>query len=165
MSPILICACVCVRTLSHVLLFAAPWTVAWQAPLSMEFPKQEYWSGLPFPPPGNLPDSGIKPASPALAGRSLPLNHQGSPILIYITSKYDSRIPSYRRQMQQPSIDQCSLIFLTGQKSVIPKTVTWILHIDVGSVNKFSTGKTGLGLKKKSNFGIALGREIRYVRE
>ena len=138
--------CVCVCTLSHVLLFAAPWTIAWQAPLSMEFPKQEYWSGLPFPPPGNLPDPGIKPMSPALAGRSLPLNHQGSPLLIYITSKYDSKISSCKRQMQEPSIDQCSLIFfLTGQKSVIPKTVTWILHIDVGSVNKFSTGKIGLG--------------------
>ena len=58
--------------LSHVQLFAAPWTVAHQAPLSMEFSKQEYWSGLPFPTPGDLPDPGIKPtsfASPALAGR------------------------------------------------------------------------------------------------
>ena len=49
-----------------------PWTVALQAPLSMEFSRQEYWSGLPFPPPGNLPDPGIEPVStvsPALAGR------------------------------------------------------------------------------------------------
>ena len=52
---------VCV--LSHVLFFVTPWTVAQQAPLSMEFPRQEYWSGLPFPPPGDLPDPGIKPAS------------------------------------------------------------------------------------------------------
>ena len=44
-----------------------PWTVACQAPLSMEFSRQEYWSGLPFPSPGDLPDAGIKPASPALA--------------------------------------------------------------------------------------------------
>ena len=44
--------------LSHVWLFATLWTVAHQAPLSMGFPRQEYWSGLPFPPPGNLPDSG-----------------------------------------------------------------------------------------------------------
>ena len=44
----------------------APWTVAWQAPLSMGFPRQEYWSGLPFRPSGDLPDPGIKPASPAL---------------------------------------------------------------------------------------------------
>ena len=58
--------------LSHVRLFVTPWSVARQAPLSMGFPRQEYWSGLPFPPPGDLSDSGIKPESPpapALAGR------------------------------------------------------------------------------------------------
>ena len=60
------------QSLSHIRLFAAPWTVACQISLSMGFPKQEYWSGLPFPVPGDLPDPGIKPmslASPALAGR------------------------------------------------------------------------------------------------
>ena len=46
-----------------------PWTTAHQAPLSMGFSRQEYWSGLPFPPPGELSDPGIKPTSPALAGR------------------------------------------------------------------------------------------------
>ena len=46
-----------------------PWTVACQAPLSMGFTRQEYWNGLPFPSPADLPDPGIKPASPALAGR------------------------------------------------------------------------------------------------
>ena len=51
-------------------LLATPWTVALQAPLSMQFSRQEYWSGLPFPSPGDLPDPGFKPASPALAGRS-----------------------------------------------------------------------------------------------
>ena len=54
---------------SHVRLFLTPWTVACQAPLSMEFSRQEYQSGLPFPPPGHLPDPGIEPVSPALAGR------------------------------------------------------------------------------------------------
>ena len=57
---------------SPIQLFETPWTVACQAPLSMESSRQEYWSGLPFPSPGDLPDSGIKPASPALAGRFLP---------------------------------------------------------------------------------------------
>ena len=47
-------------------LFATPWTVAHQAPLSMGFSRQEYWSGLPFPSPGDLPDPGIEPRSPAL---------------------------------------------------------------------------------------------------
>ena len=51
--------------------FVTPWIVAHQAPLSMGFPRQEPWSRLPFPPPGDLPDPGIKPGSPALAGRNL----------------------------------------------------------------------------------------------
>ena len=49
---------------SHVQLFAAPWTVVHQPPLSIEFSRQEYWSGLPFPPPVDLPNLGIKPVSP-----------------------------------------------------------------------------------------------------
>ena len=58
--------------LSSVQLFATPWTVAHQAPLSLGFSRQEYWSGLPFPPPGDLPDPGIELMvfmSSALAGR------------------------------------------------------------------------------------------------
>ena len=61
--------CVCVQLLSHVRLFETPWTIACQAPLSMGFSRQETWSALPFPPPGDLPDPGIEPTSPALAGR------------------------------------------------------------------------------------------------
>ena len=56
---------------SRVQLFVTPWTVAHQAPLSMGFPRQEYWSGLPFSSPGDLPDPGIKPGSPALQANSL----------------------------------------------------------------------------------------------
>ena len=55
-----------VKSFSHVQLFATPWTVAHQAPPSMEFLRQEYWSGLPFPSPGDLPDPGIEPGSPTL---------------------------------------------------------------------------------------------------
>ena len=55
--------------------FATPWTVAHQAPLSMGFSKQEYWSGLQFPSPGNLADPGIKPASPIWQADSSPLCH------------------------------------------------------------------------------------------
>ena len=65
--------------LSHVRPFVTVWTVAWQASLSMEFSRQEYWSGLPFPSPGDFPDPGIQPGSPALQADSLPLSHQGSP--------------------------------------------------------------------------------------
>ena len=67
---------------SHVRLFATPSTVACQAPLSMEFPRQDYWSGLPFPSPGDLPDPEIKPESPAWQVDSLPLSHLGSPYYI-----------------------------------------------------------------------------------
>ena len=55
-----------VKSLSRVRLFASPWTVAYQDPPSMGFSRQEYWSGLPFPSPGDLPDPGIEPGSPTL---------------------------------------------------------------------------------------------------
>ena len=55
-----------VKLLSRVQLFATPWAVAYQALLSMGFSRQEYWSGLPFPSPGDLPNPGIEPGSPAL---------------------------------------------------------------------------------------------------
>ena len=58
----------CVCTLSRVWLFATPWTIACHIPLSMGFSRQEYWSGLPFPPSGDLPNPRIKPESLALAG-------------------------------------------------------------------------------------------------
>ena len=57
---------------SYLTLARASWTVARQSPLSMGFPRQEYWSGLPFPSPGDLPDPGIEPRSPALQAGSLP---------------------------------------------------------------------------------------------
>ena len=67
------CMCVCARahSLSCVQLFVIPWTVAHQALLSMGFSRQEYWSGLPFPPPGELPNPRIEPKSPSLQADSL----------------------------------------------------------------------------------------------
>ena len=62
-----VCVCVCGQSLGHVCLSVALWTVTCQSPLSMKLFRQEHWSGLPFPIPGDLPDPGIKPASPALA--------------------------------------------------------------------------------------------------
>ena len=73
------CACVLSR-FSHVRLFATLWTVAHQAPLSVGFSRQEYWSGVPFPSPGDLPDLGIEPVSlmsPALAGRFFTISATG----------------------------------------------------------------------------------------
>ena len=73
------------KSLSRVRLFASPWTVAHQAPLSMEFSRQEYWSGLTFSSPGYLPNPGIEPRSPALKADSLPSEPLGkSYTFIYI---------------------------------------------------------------------------------
>ena len=68
-----------VRSLSRVRLFATPWTVAYQAPRSLEFSRQEYWSGLPFPSSGDLPNSGTEPGSPALQADALPSEPPGKP--------------------------------------------------------------------------------------
>ena len=64
---------------SHVWLFITPWTVARREPLSMRFSRQEYWSGVPCPPPGDLSEPATEPMSPALQVDSLLLSHQGSP--------------------------------------------------------------------------------------
>ena len=74
--------------LSRVQLFAIPWTVACQAPLSMGFPRQEYWNGLPFPSPGALPDPEMEPASPALAGGFSITERPGKPIVKLIQRHY-----------------------------------------------------------------------------
>ena len=68
-----------VKSPSGVRLFETPWTVAHQAPLSMGFSRQEYWSGLPFPSPGDLPNPGIEPWSPALQADALTSEPPGKP--------------------------------------------------------------------------------------
>ena len=68
-----------VQSLSCIQRFVTGWTIACQAPLSVGFPRQEYWSGLPFPSPGHLPDPGIEPVSIAWQADSLPLHHLGGP--------------------------------------------------------------------------------------
>ena len=70
-----------VKSLSHVGLLATSWSVARQAPLSVDFSRQDYWSGLPFPSPGDLPNPGIKLWSPALQADSLPTELQGKPLV------------------------------------------------------------------------------------
>ena len=69
-----------------------PWTVARQAPQSMGFPRQECWSRLPFPLPGDLPDPGIKPVSPALQADSLPLSHLGIPVRPLVLIKFRLKV-------------------------------------------------------------------------
>ena len=83
---IIICVC-CVLLLSRVRLFVTTWTVAHQAPLFMGFSRHEYWSGLPCPPPGELPIPGIDPRSPTLQMDSLP-----SEPLIMIEGKQTNKV-------------------------------------------------------------------------
>ena len=76
--------------MSHVPFFATPRTVACESSLFVEFSRQEYWSGFPFLPPGNLHNPGIEPmspASPALQVDSLPMSHVGSPHWLYHNTK------------------------------------------------------------------------------
>ena len=74
-----------VKSLSCVRHLATPWTVAYQAPLSMGFSREEYWSGLPFPSPVDLPDPGIEPKTPALAGRFFTTVPPGKPLKVKVT--------------------------------------------------------------------------------
>ena len=81
-----------VRSLSRVLLFATPWTVAYQASPSMEFSRQEYWSGLPFPSLEGLPDPGTEPRSSKLQADALPPEPPGkpSPMVSHHGEEYES---------------------------------------------------------------------------
>ena len=80
-------ALVKVTSLSHVRLFVITWTVAYQAPPSMGFSRQEYWHGLPFPSPGDLPVPGIEPRSPALQTDALLSEPPGKPICFRLVVK------------------------------------------------------------------------------
>ena len=96
------CACM-LSCFSCVQLFATLWTVALQAPQSMGFSRQEYWSGLPRPPPGDLPDPGVKPTSPALqAGFFFTAEPLGQPLNIHIlqsgSNNHDCTSPATLRQ-------------------------------------------------------------------
>ena len=85
-----VCVCVCVHTyvfaqlLSYVQLLVTPWTTAHQARLSMGFSRQEYWSGLPFASPRDLPEPGIEPGSPALQEDSLLSDPLEKPMCVYV---------------------------------------------------------------------------------
>ena len=113
--------------LSHVQLFATPWTVAHLAPLSIAFSRQEYWSGLPFPSPGNLPNPGIKLASLALQVDSLPLCHLGSShkdvkMIIY---KLENKGPWWYLSCRDSSLQPVKLSFSTLSTASMIGTQGW----------------------------------------
>ena len=98
------------KSFSHVQLFATPWTVAHQAPLSLEFSRQEYWSGLPCPAPGDLPNPGVEPRSLACQWILSCLSHQGSPrILEWVSYPFSRELPDPGIKPGSPALQVDSL--------------------------------------------------------
>ena len=89
-----------VQSFSCVQLFATPWTVAYQAPSSMGFSRQEYWRGLPFPSPGSpdLPNSGIEPRSPALQADALTSEPPGKSYYLRVGTKFLKRREKFAKE-------------------------------------------------------------------
>ena len=102
-----------VKSLSLVRLFATPWTVAYQAPLSMGFSRQEYWSGLPFPSPEDLPDPGIKPQPPALQTDTLLSEPPGKPI-----NRSNNTTLSHLSEKPSPGLGTCLPGASTGKGQI-----------------------------------------------
>ena len=122
--PVMLFIMPCVSCCSPVWLFATPWTVAYQAPLSMEFSRQEYWSALPFPSPGDLPNPGIEPRSPVLQADSLPCK-PASPI------KYGERNQNNRTKMPlyfqtQPLLPDSETCLYTGWQHTHTRVHPWL---------------------------------------
>ena len=125
--PSILHACVCVlNSFSHVWLCMTRWTIAHQAPLSMGFSRQEYWSRFPCLPPGDLLDPGIKHAAPALQKDSLPWSHWGSPSFDVSFNKLvnagEKKEDSERETKQ---IKQIQVLWLTSTP-VLTLRVSWI---------------------------------------
>ena len=110
---------------SHIQLFETPWTVACHAPLSIEFFRHQYWSELPFPSPGDLPDSGIEPNLPHCRQIIYPLNHQGSPIITSMSLKNKIQLTLFHQMWK-------SLIYLKLIFKKMPFSAT--------SINKILSG-------------------------
>ena len=121
-----------VCALSHfspVRLFATLWTVLCQAPLSIGFFRQEYWSGLPCPPPGDLPSPVIEPVSPvvpALQAHSLPLSHQGSPVSRTAPHTKISQL----KNINSPEVKKKTCYILTLESKLL---LLWITLVFSGS--------------------------------
>ena len=126
MEMLLVFIVIVVQLLSHVQLFVTPWTVACQAPLSMGFSRQGYWSRLPFPSPGDLPDLGIKPlslGSPALASRFFTVESAGLPLLVFIYSLQSFYYFFNQLQLVQffTRLQILALLLVTNSDSLWPK--------------------------------------------
>ena len=100
-----------VKSLSHVQLFMTPWTVAYEAPPTMRFSRQEYWSGLPFPSPGDLPNPGIEPGCPALQADALPSESPRKP---------NEEKPDEENQRKKNQTQKAMYYMISFQLSICP---------------------------------------------
>jgi len=110
-----------VKVLSRVRLFATPWTVAYQAPPSMEFSRQEYWSGLPFSSPGDLPNPGMEPRSPTLQADALPSELPRKPFGSgnLIKEQTDSNpVPAVSQANQKPGVQPHQSVYAIWTRKV-----------------------------------------------
>ena len=114
-----------VKLFSHVRLFATPWTVTYQAPLSMGFSRQEYWSGLPFPSSGDLPNPGIESRSPALQGDSSLSEPPGKPPVI------DKKLPNC-------TFWSCLFCFRVSKFHLSSENISQYLHLPTHTQNQGS---------------------------
>ena len=134
-----------VKSLSHVRLFATPWTVAYQAPPSMGFSRQEYCSGLPFPSPGDLPDQGIKPGSPSLQADALTSEPPGKPLLqkfaqIHVHRFSDAILPSLLLcpLLLLPSIFPNIRVFSSESAFCIRWPKNWSVSFNISPSSEYS---------------------------
>ena len=131
------CACM-LSHFSHIRLFTTLWTSAWEAPLSMEFSRPEYWNGLPCLPPGDLPNPGIEPRSSALYADSLPSEPPGKPNLkIYFTHNIHNLVRFNMYTLTCHNHNQ-------GNKFICLKTfpLFWNGNIPFGRKTSFSSSPT-----------------------
>ena len=136
-----VCVCLCVGGVGACaqlcLTLATPWTVSNQSPLSMRLPRQEYWNGLPFPSPRDLPNPGIKAAPPALAGGFFTTESAGSSILWH-SVQFSLPVLSNSATPWTAACQAClsitnsqSLLKLMSIKSVMPSKHCILCHLDM----------------------------------
>ena len=137
-----------VKPLSHVQLLTTPWTAACQAPLSMGFSRQEYWSGLPCPPPGDLPNPGIEPRSPVLQTDCLPSEPPGKPMNTGVDSLFHF-LGTVSTQESNWGLLQYRWIFYQLSYRGSPRSwdmtinTIWDPELDLGIKKKTLVGKLG----------------------
>ena len=142
-----------VKSLSRVWIFVTLWTVGHQVPPSVGFPRQEYWSGLPFPSPGDLPDPGIEPKSSALRADTLTSEPSGKPNMVIIQDNYNN----FTRVM----VTKCVSLFLEAAQWMF-NTIIVIVSIPYSQKPSLFINISSLtwGKKHPDNFSMLVPRSL-----